>query len=149
MDTLSGTVVGVRLPLIFVTGFPNTFWNVLVWHLVENTIWGKHNEIMVLLNLELTNFWFGFNYVHVTSSVCKLGFWITKSTRDWETTWKDSYRAYDVFGLAWFLYGAARLFLDFFRISLNALCRSSLVNLASSLDNPLILLNIWWLVIPA
>ena len=102
---------------------------------------------MVFLDLKLTNFRFCFNYIHIATSISKLSFRVTKSARDWETAWKHSDWTDDVFRLSWLWGSAARLFL-LFRVSFNALGCRCLVDLSSSLDDPLILLNIRWLVIP-
>ena len=40
MHALSRAIVGIRLPLVFVAGFPDTTRDVLVWHFVKNAIWG-------------------------------------------------------------------------------------------------------------
>jgi hypothetical protein len=147
MHALSRAVIGVRLPFVFITGLPHTSRDVLVWHFVKDTIWSQHDEVMIFLDLKLANFWFCFNYIDITSSVCQLSFRVTKSPRDWETAWKHSDWTDYVFRISCLLGGAASLLL-LFRVSLNALGSGCLIDLSSSLDDPLILLDIGWLVVP-
>ena len=98
---------------------------------------------MIFLYLKLPNFWFCLYYIHVATSVCKLGLWITKSPRYRETAREHPDWADNVLGLSWLYWIAARLwFFLLFRISFDTLCRGSLVDLAPSFDDPLVLLNI-------
>jgi hypothetical protein len=148
MNALCWPIVGVLLPLILVTGFPDTSGDVFVRHLIEDTVGCKDDEIVVLLDLELTNFWFSLHYIHVAAPVCELGLWITKGTRDTQATWKNSDWANDVFGFPRLLLCAAWLYLFLLGVSFDTLGSGCLINLASSLDDALVLLNVRWLMVP-
>ena len=69
MDRLGRSEVRIRLPFVLVARLPDALGNVLVRHLVEDTVARENDEVVVLMNLKLPYFWLGFHDIHVSSSV--------------------------------------------------------------------------------
>lgn len=82
MDRLGRPEARIRLPLVLVARFPDALGHVLVGHLVEDAIAGKNDEIVILVDLELSNLWLCLHDVHVASAVCKLGLRVSEGARD-------------------------------------------------------------------
>ena len=145
MDALSRPVVGILLPLVSVAAVPDTFAHVLVWHFVEDAVTCQQDEIMIFMYLELPYLWLSFDDIYVSTSICQLGFWITKGSTHGKTAWQDSDGTNDKLRI-----------LDFWRSCLHVLlidldwlrCRR-LIYLPACFDDPVVLIDVWWLVVSA
>ena len=57
------------LPLVPVAAFPDSTSNVLITHLVKDTVTCHDDEVLVLVYLERANLRLGFNHVRVATSI--------------------------------------------------------------------------------
>jgi len=145
MDALSRPVVGILLPLVSVTAVPNTFAHVLVWHFVEDTVTCQQYKIMIFMDLELPDFWLSFNDIDVSTSICQFGFWITKGSTYGKTAWQNSDGTNNKLRILDFWWSCFNVLL----IDFNRLRRRRLIYLPTCFDDPVVLIDIWWLVVSA
>ena len=161
MHGLSRSEVRVRLPLVLVARLPDALRHIFIGHLVKNSVACKYNKIMVLVNLELSYFWFCLYHIHVPSSICQLSFRITKGTRYGQSAGQNSYwpnhilrlRPLDTLRVSIIttkLFWGLILTLSFKcrRIWLQGLSCCRLVNLSAILNDSSILVCVRGLMIP-
>ena len=126
-----------------ITTEPYAAADVLVTEFVENSITCKNNEIVLFRNLVNSDLWLSFDYIWISASILKFGFCISKCAAYWKPTGQHSDRSYDVLRVL-------RLWLiSFFLCLWKILGRSSLVNLATCLDDSFVFIDIGWLVVTA
>ena len=85
MDGLGRTKFGILLPLVLIAGLPNTLEDILVGHLIKNTITGKSDKIMIFLDLELLDLWFSFDDIYVSSSIGQFSLRVSECSRNSES----------------------------------------------------------------
>lgn len=153
VNWLCWAVAWVLLPLVFVAWFPDSSWNIFIWHFVKNSITCKHDEIVVVVYLKLTNFWLCFDNITVATSVCELSFRVTEGSWHREPSRQNSDGTNNVFGIlsSWtsFLSTLVLARWDFCLagIIFYHLSGGGLINLSTSLCYSFILLDVWWLVV--
>ena len=86
MDGLSRTKFGVLLPLVLIAGLPNTLEDILVRHLIKNTVTGKSDKIMIFLDLELLDLWLSFDDIYVSSSIGQFSLRVAECSRNRESS---------------------------------------------------------------
>ena len=120
-------------------GFPARLDDLCVVQLVVYAIAAKHDEIVVFLNFEALDVWRGYDNFRISEILGPLGLNIAKSSRYREPSWEDSMRPKE------------NLLAHDTRLSVLVLHFGdglSLVDLATSRDDPLVLILIVRLVIP-
>jgi len=136
--------VGVTLPLVLVAALPHARCDVFIGHFVEHTIARQHDEVMAGVDLEGSNIGLCLDHILVASSISELGFRISEGSRDRQTARQNSNGADDVFRLCFFL-GLGLWCL----LIVGSLSRRSLVDLATSRNDALVLFDVGRLVISA
>lgn len=149
MNRLGGSVVWIRLPLIYITAFPYALRNIIVRHFVEYTIWGQDYKIMLFRNLEFSDLWFCFDNVDVSTSPSKLCFgisecfWNGKSARKNPDRPNDELKLLALSTVLRSIFARTLLLWCIFRW-LGSCC---LVDLPTTFYNSVILIDVWRLVI--
>ena len=146
MNALCRSVIRILLPFISVATVPNTFGHVFVWHFVENAVACYQYEIMVFVNLKLSDVWFSFDDVDVATSISELSFRVAKGSGDGQPSRQDSNWSNDIFWLGGFGSGG---FLWILWVILNRLGRCGLIHLSTTFDDSIIFVNIRWFMVPA
>ena len=120
-------------------GFPTRLNDLCVVQLVVYAIAAKHDEIVVFLNFEALDVWRGYDNFRISEILGPLGLNIAKSSRHGEPAWEDSVRPKE--NLLTHDTGLSVLVLNFSH-------GLSLVDLATSSDDSLVLILIVGFVIP-
>ena len=143
MYALCRSIIWILLPFVSITAVPNAFWHILVWHFIENSIACYQYEIMVFVNLELSDIRFSFNDIHIATSVSKFSFRVSKGSGDWQPSWKNSNWSYNIFWLWVFTSSLLRILWVIF----NWLCSCGLIDLSSTFDYAVIFIHVRWLMV--
>lgn len=75
---------------------PNNVDDFFVVHLFKNTIAAHKEKIVIVLQFERRYFWFTDYALRVSSESCSFRFYITESSRDRQSSRKDSQRSHHV-----------------------------------------------------
>ena len=129
MDILSLSFVSLHIELAAV---PNTVINILIGHLIEYSITGKHNEIMSLSYLEHLHLRVGNHHTGVPIFVFQFGFGVSEGSRHGETTWQNTDWTND----------EVCLLVSFSFVFLNISSCSSLVNRSTPCNDSFVFIDI-------
>lgn len=145
MNALCRSVIWILLPFVSITAVPNTFWHVFVGHFIENSIACYQYEIMVFVNLKLSNIRFSFHDVDIATSEREFSFRVSKGSGDGQPSWKNSNWAYDIFWLWVFTSSLLRILWVIF----NWLSCRGLIHLSTCFDYAVIFIHVRRLMVPA
>lgn len=143
MNSLSRTKFWILLPLVLITGLPNTLKNILIWHFIKNAITSKSDKIMIFLNLELLDLWFSFNDIYVSSSIGQFSFRVSECSRNRKSSRKHPDWSNYVLWVVRFLL-CCLIFVIFNRLSCGRL-----IDLTASFNYSIVFEYVWRLVISA
>lgn len=122
------------------TRIPNALCCVFIRELVEDPVGTHRDEVVVLRDLERCDVWICLDYIRVTSPELQLCLWVPKCAANRKSSWQYADRPYNILQL---------VICCVFDLGIRALGSCSLVNLAATLHDSLVFINIGRLVISA